>query len=371
MDWPVHKIICKHYTQFGTTRPDLDHHSAIYFSPNEPNPRFIWLHFESGHNYPTLEDLAPLGVSKERIKAHAFEEFATNPMLDRHIEPHHILVSLPEAKNLCPCCTTDVDPNGSLIKVDQELADFFRGPLLAFGTHCEADFNKKSSDLDLGPVDFRHVVDNLRMLYCQCEDDTRHTLEGGPSKAIKAVRLNCMGDTDFVGRPIHEAVLEPRSTLELDTDVVTPVADRIGMPLIVRKMPPAVVWRDARRPYRVKNFRAAMLNPPDQTGDTGSLILVRKDGKRLHPMHVQALISYTATKLKDPNHPIDACLLAEELLADRISQVSKEDFQTWYTTTWKTRSIQTALIPSPFDIETDSETDEGDSDMDEEMGESE
>jgi len=119
MDWPVHKIICKDYTQFATTRPDLDHHSAIYFSPNEPNPRFMWLRFESGHNYPVLEDLAQLGVSKERIKAHAFEEFATNPMLDRHIEPHHILVSLPEAKNLCPCCTTDVDPNGSLVKVDQ------------------------------------------------------------------------------------------------------------------------------------------------------------------------------------------------------------------------------------------------------------
>ena len=209
------------------------------------------------------------------------------------------------------------------------------------------------------------------MLYCQCEDDNRHTLTGGPSKGIKAVRLNCVGDTDFVGRPMHEAVLEPRPTLELGTEIATPVADKIGLPLIVRKMPPAVVWRDARRPCRIKNYRAAMLNPPDQPGDTGSLILVRKDGKPLHPMHVQALISYTSTKLKDPNHPINACLLAEDLLADRITQISKEDFQMWYATTWKKISIHTALIPSPFDTEGDSEADDGDWTTDEEMGESE
>lgn len=112
-------------------------------------------------------------------------------------------------------------------------------------------------------------------------------------------------------------------------------------------------------------------NPPDQPGDTGSLILVRKDGKSLHPMHVQALISYTATKLKDPNHPTNACLPTEVLLADRITQVSKEDFQMWYAITWKALSIQTALIPSPFDVEAGSETDEGDSDMDQELGDRE
>jgi len=172
IDWPVHKIICKDYAQFVSARPDANHHSAIYFNPDEPQPRFVWLPFECGHNHPSLEYLEQFGVSADRIKARSFQELPNNPMLNRHIEPHHILLSLPEAANLCPCCNKDSKPNDSLTKVDEELANFFRGRVLALGTHCEADIKKKPSDLNLSPIDFRHVVDNLRIIYCYCKDDT-------------------------------------------------------------------------------------------------------------------------------------------------------------------------------------------------------
>jgi hypothetical protein len=352
IDWPIHKIICQVYTQFLPSRPGAGHHSAIYFDPAKAQPQFIWLRFEAGHSHPSFEDLEEYGVSEERIKSGTLEELSRNPMLDRHIESHHIILSVPEAAKLCPCCNEGHVSNDSLIKIDQELADFFRGPILAVGTYFGGAPVRTTSHLDLGPVDFRHIVDSLRLLYCQCEDDTRAMLNG---KDLRAVRLNCEGDIGFVDRPTHEAVFEPKSTLLAPTEISAPVADKIGMPLIVRKVSPAVVWRDPRRPCRLKNLQAAMLNPPYQPENVGSLIVVRKDGKPLHPIHIQALFLYTATKLKDPDHPKHACLTPDMLLSNRIDTVSKEDFLEWYPTLWQQFTAHIPFVPSPFDIENDSE----------------
>jgi hypothetical protein len=352
-DWPVHKIICKDYSQFANTRPDCDHHSAIYFAPDEATPRSVWLRYKCGHDHPDIEHLSQFGVNKERTKAGAFDVFANNPMLLRHIEPHHIAVSLPEAKAMCSCCNTDLAPNGSLVKINPDLLGFLRGPVIAMGTHCDADEEKKAASLNLGPADFRHVVNFLRMAYCKCEDDHRRALAGGGG--VKAVRLNCDGDTFFLGRPMFEAVIEPKSTLLAESDIPSPVADRISLPLIVRKVPLAMVWRDSCQPYRMDNKWGRSLNPPHQSENTGSLVLLRKDGKPLHPVHVHALFAYTVMTLKEPSHPHDACITAEMLHPIRIEQASKEDCEQWYPRMWQMFPIERSFVPSPFDITEDFE----------------
>jgi hypothetical protein len=68
-------------------------------------------------------------------------------------------------------------------------------------------------------------------------------------------------------------------------------------------------------------------------------------------MHVQALFMYTATRLKDPDHPKHACLTPTMLLSNRIDKVSKENFLEWYPTLWQRFAAHTPYIPSPFDIE--------------------
>jgi hypothetical protein len=55
-----------------------------------------------------------------------------------------------------------------------------------------------------------------------------------------------------VDQPTHEAVFESKPGMLASTEIPTPVADRIGMPLIACKLSLAVVWRDPRRPCRVK-----------------------------------------------------------------------------------------------------------------------
>jgi hypothetical protein len=93
-----------------------------------------------------------------------------------------------------------------------------------------------------------------------------------------------------------------------------------------------------------------MLNPPNQSENTGSLVVMRKDGKPLLPMHVQALFMYTSTKLMDPDHPKHACLTPDMLQIDRIDKVSKEDFVKWYH-----HGGHPSVVPSPFDMENDFE----------------
>ncbi|KAF2134718.1 hypothetical protein P153DRAFT_362461 [Dothidotthia symphoricarpi CBS 119687] len=259
-------------------------------------------------------------------------------------------MSIPEVKKLCPCCTPGLKSNQSLLKVDTELGKFYRGPVLAWGGYCGKDDEKKASTLDLGPMDFRHLVDELRLGYSFNEEATRTLMH---SKDIYAVRLNCEGDQRFLQRPTMEAVYEQSLVLFTESQVRTPVADRIGIPLIVYKAKPAPVWRDRNLHARMKNHKARMLNPPEQSADTGSLILVRKDGKPLHPTHVHALISYTAVKLVDPTRSPDACITADILHADRVDQVSREDFEHWYHDAWQKYPLHSRFVPSPFDIQED------------------
>jgi len=98
-----------------------------------------------------------------------------------------------------------------------------------------------------------------------------------------------------------------------------------------------------------------MLNPPEQSSGTGSVVLLRKDGKPLHPVHVHALFGYSALTLLDPIYPQGGCISHDMLLASRIDQVSQEGFQAWYSTMWQKCSIQRSFVPSPFDIQDDFE----------------
>ncbi|KAH7410154.1 hypothetical protein DE146DRAFT_674913 [Phaeosphaeria sp. MPI-PUGE-AT-0046c] len=333
MDWPIHKIICKDYTTFVTTRPDF--------------------RFDHASNRPDVVHLAQLGIRGYEVKPNSMNEFSDNPMLARNIENHHIIISMPDAEDVHFQHSAGVTENNSLAVIDEELTTCaaYGSTLLAFASHCPMDTEKKLSSLDLGPVYFRHVVDNLRMAYCKF-DELIDNMMGLTGTGARTVRLDCMGDTNFFNRGGFESVLACPVMLDEQTDIPTPVADKIGISLVVRKIPPAVLWPDFRRPRRIENSQASMLNPPDQSMNTGSLVIVRRDGKPLHPVYVHALITYTALKLKDPKHSKNVCLTADTLLPHRIEHVSKEDFQKWYPKMWQLFP-NCPFVPSPFDIPED------------------
>lgn len=67
-DWPVHKLICKTFQDFLTTRPTSEHHSAIYFPADEDTPRFVWLKYSNCEQHVPYEELQSLGLSLKWIK---------------------------------------------------------------------------------------------------------------------------------------------------------------------------------------------------------------------------------------------------------------------------------------------------------------
>ncbi|KAJ4374740.1 hypothetical protein N0V83_001816 [Neocucurbitaria cava] len=352
-DWAIHKLVCKDYQEFLPTRPSPDHHSVISFPINEGQPRFAWVRYIEGYSRPHPEDLSRLGLEAVKLGSDGHVEVGLNELLDRHIQPHHVNLSIPEVVNLCPCCNRDLAPNQSLVKVDHELADTYRGPVLAWATYCKEDRVRKPSDIDLTPMDFRHAVDQLRYIYSTIE------VQFGAAHLHKvtAVRMNCEGDQYVMGRPPIEHVHEAASMLQKTTQISAPVADILGLPLIILKAPAAPVWRDRHLHARMQNLEAPMLNPVQPSTDTGSLIICRKDGKPLHPDHVTALMAYTIAKLAAPGHSGNCFTTADMLRLDLMDQVSQEDFQRWYKERQEQRrhcSIrQHEIVPSPFDISDD------------------
>jgi hypothetical protein len=315
----------------------------------------MWLRWAEGQNHPGPEELAPLGFDPDRVNGHGTISQEVNPVLDRHIEPQHIGLSLPEIpKPIDDPREYEKRPvNQSLLKIDRELAEMFRGPVMGWGIRCKGDTCGTAS-LDLGPMDFRHAVDEMRM--GRSDSDRWHEMMemmACPARKIIGVRVNCEGDKEFRYRFGYEDFIEHASFLSQESEIPTPVADRIGLPLIVRKLAPGLAWRDRNLQNRMINYHVSMLNPPHQPSNTGSLIVTRKDGKPLLPAHLLALTMYTGQRLRDPAHPEGACITPDMMKLDRLNHVSKDDFEQWYNTEWMAYPISDKSAPSPFTIPDD------------------
>ncbi|KAF1849176.1 uncharacterized protein K460DRAFT_330886 [Cucurbitaria berberidis CBS 394.84] len=346
-DWPLHKVVCKDYQEFLPTRPDSSHYSAIYFPADEDKPRFVWMRYEAGHNHPQEVAFAELGLSQEWIDKHDNVASETNPVLKRRYESHCIVLSRPTAEKICPCCTPNGKPNQSISKLDSDLARFCQGAIVAWGVHHTSDIDKRPSDVHLGPADFRSVIDEMRLVE-HFWNEKFHELSLGQKGTI-VVRLNCQGDQQFLDRPIIEEHVGLLAGCH-ESQIPTPVADRVGLPLIAYQNTPARVWRDYAPHSGRQNHKACLLNPGQQTAETGSVTLGRKDGKPLLLAHVHALLSYTAAKMADSAPSDLACITPDMLHAERINQVSKENFERFYYEMWQENPFRGRLVPSPFNI---------------------
>jgi hypothetical protein len=186
------------------------------------------------------------------------------------------------------------------------------------------------TSLDLGPMDLRHAVDNLQACYSIAAQ--KHIFIGHwhPTchcKNVGAVRVNCLGDKELFKRATFESVTESVHYMAGESEILTPVAEKIGLPLVVRKIAPAVGFHTA--PAKMVNKQVGMLNPPLPANDTGSILVARRDGKPLLPIRVHALIVYTAEQLKEGGYTEDNYLDVGDVKLDRLQHVSKADFEKW------------------------------------------
>jgi hypothetical protein len=172
------------------------------------------------------------------------------------------------------------------------------------------------------------------------------------AKGILGVRLNCEGDRRFLNRPLYEKNFWSKNDLQ-GTQIAAPVADRLGLPLIVRKNKPAGVWRDRADPSDIQNYKARLFDPAYQATDTGSLVVVRKDGKPLHPLHVHALLDYTTAKMVSLSYSQDASNSSSILCANLLDHVSREDFEQYYLHMAQNSPPRADPVPSPYELDND------------------
>jgi hypothetical protein len=81
-----------------------------------------------------------------------------------------------------------------------------------------------------------------------------------------------------------------------DMRVCTPldISDKIGIPLVIASLELALSWRGRKDEY-TSNALLASFDPKAFGYQVGTVVVASKDGKGLHPAHVEALASYVGT----------------------------------------------------------------------------
>jgi hypothetical protein len=345
-DWRIHKLVCKSLKAFSDSdRPhqeDMEYRRAIYFPENEDRPRFIWIRIKPDIDGSAIVDASSLPPGSERLRE--IQTFKCNIMLRRELQ-RYIRVLADFSAGESGSSTLGAE-NKSMAVIDPELKHDSRGPFVALGVKEASDW--KDQTFDMGTVDFRNMVDGMRYLYWV----NHHYRDGNDAEdCVKGIMLNCIGDRIAdVGNPCPAWEIEiPRSMCNTTTEVTIELADRVGMPLVVKKIAPSLPWRDKETITGMPNLHnasaaslsgialdpAISINTPlsqlqltaVNMAKLGTWKIVRKDGKPLTVTLLDGLLHYIGHKIE---HLSDAVLLSPNRREIVFALATKEEFDNWY-----------------------------------------
>jgi hypothetical protein len=265
--------------------------------------------------------------------------------------------------------------NRAFSKIDNELASYVKGRILAYGFVPEKGSHLRGKFVNLNMADFRYIVDFFRTLY---DSGMRAKVTEGPVLKVLGVRVNCIGDRAVFIPPRTEdleLVMPGANEGEWDNSA----AHKIGIPIVVSKCEPGLSWRGrkfegADSLYNEKHVQLTTRNYFDRNlfhGRTtderdkfvtwqGTLLVVRQDKKPLHAVHVQAMATYFEKKAEEHQK---MCIKNRTLgdMNEYLASLSKEEFLKHYAKTveeCKTRPYiygygdaeNLADVPSPYDV---------------------
>ncbi|KAH3969302.1 MYND-type zinc finger protein samB [Parastagonospora nodorum] len=337
-DWTVHKLLCSFFGAGfkDTQRPSPVHYRGIFFAEDEEKPRLVWVHIRRDPDGEFQVNILPILANPISVLLkRPLDKVILTAFRDRIQETHG-------------------QPPKSLEKIDKELGEIMRGPMLSYGIEYVNDKPDKPADLDL--EDLRHLVDNFRIKY----DNTVRAYYGEISgQGSRCVRVNCVGDQIVFGDPEFEAITTHTSLFTpTNAAVIYPVVKALGLKLILAKSPPALSWRGRRFDGKLAsgaphfNLLASYIfsrssDPVEQTKNSsemllahGSFIVARLDKKELRLEHVQALSEYLIAK---------AYSLGKENALQYLAAISKEEFIRYWDT-WKESHPEAKAAPSPYDV---------------------
>ncbi|KAF2035683.1 hypothetical protein EK21DRAFT_106534 [Setomelanomma holmii] len=278
-DRPAHKLLCPTFQKFDVAQAPPNGYRAIHFPEFDEGPRFVWLQVEPGPDGAI--DLRKCGFFlRNTWKAVLLSVLSRNEFFHRYHEPIRLVVMgfhKPDGK-----ADMAGEPTKSVRKIGNHMSNFFRGPLL---------FHIREKHIDM--MDFRHIVDSLRLsawhLYQQELDKT----------GVEFVRINCLGDVVIGGHHLLEGFKCDPSILSGLSKYAIPVAEKLGLPLLVFDAPDvlSVPWRGRHmrgNPHFTwdMNISHTILNPSQWFQPTGTLFVCRQDFQPLATVEVGALIHY-------------------------------------------------------------------------------
>ncbi|EKG15512.1 Zinc finger MYND-type protein [Macrophomina phaseolina MS6] len=299
-DWPVHKVLCEAFAGFDfTSRPSPEHVLGLMFAPDKFKPELLWIHCPvSPASVPVYHSCDH--PSHADVPTSQSFELDFSKQLQRYL-PNSIILTYRDDYD-------GLRRNRSLAALLWEPGMVlypWHGPLVAYSVRGRYVAPTHARDLD--PSCFRHIIDFLRLF---------NRINPEVTDAVKAVRINCIGDQkcyrrwtwDGVKIPVNHAIFQGQHHGSPD------IPERLGIPLLTMKEEFASAWKDAQDftrfdgnpPYR--NDIATVLHlsanedtstgrewgswPKRWVGEVGSVLVARKDKKELNILHVLALYKF-------------------------------------------------------------------------------
>ncbi|KAF3015603.1 hypothetical protein E8E14_009708 [Neopestalotiopsis sp. 37M] len=246
-DWKVHKLLCKSFSKFDMSeRPSEDYFRAIVFPENVSKPELVWIYcqwldqpgleWQEPNAAPFLCDWGtPAGILVE-----------TDAILQRNL-PNPIVIYTQNERLEGSSSTRSVS---AVVATIPGYHNGWRGPIVAVGKKMHNGQPIACRDLDM--EDFRYIADFL-IAHRRWSRD----VPGPTTDFVKGVRMNCDSDCKVFNKPRFEPVdvpstdpifgvsCEPES--ELQWNDTSDIADRIGLSLLTRRLPPSL--RRARLAY--------------------------------------------------------------------------------------------------------------------------
>jgi hypothetical protein len=221
------------------------------------------------------------------------------------------------------------NPNKSLLKIDKELPAFWRRTLIAYGCKNGPGYPLDQQLYDMGPMDFRHIVDQLRIMHWQ-EHRIPAEIQNGEERTFGVI-IHCNGDVNICKRSSYERLYVSASLCDLESEVSYPIGNRVGIPLVARKLAPSLAWcgRIVGHEPAIANPISALLNSDEHDAlvlNVGSVLLVREDKKPIAVAHIEGLLHYAVQKIQLLNNRGTRLFTLNERFVRSLSKNSSRSF---------------------------------------------
>jgi hypothetical protein len=219
-DYKIHKTLCKSVHLFqDESRPSPQHFRAIVFPEHGEQPRFEWLHRDvtdlDANINNMVADITNLAADIADVKGHYFA--GQNHRLWVPLDGWMLFASRTRTR-ADGSIETYGEPNQSLVCIDEEIANWCKGPLVVLGQ--DAQFRGQ----DLTTTDLRHIIDRLK--YIPYENNPMNT-------GIRGVRANCLGELDILPHKPHIEAVEVQAAFYLDPEPQT-VPEKVHISFLER-----------------------------------------------------------------------------------------------------------------------------------------